>query len=202
MDKSDWQDLMTRLGFSDNLATYNLLKLHYNGKGRYYHNETHIRTSLRHLQAVQHLANDYNAIEIALWFHDVIYNIFSANNELESAKLASQFLQDNQADNAFVEKVYQLIMATCHNAEISDNDEQLIADIDLAILGSTKEVYQQFEQAVRKEYRLIPSFIYRKKRKEVLQGFLDRDRIYHHDYFYDKFEERARENITHAIVLL
>ncbi len=202
MDKSNWLGLMTRLGFTDNLATYDLLKSHYNGSGRYYHNETHIHASLRHLQAVQHLAHDYNAIEIALWFHDVIYNIFSANNELDSANLASQFLQDNQADNAFVEKVHQLIMATCHNAKISNNDEQLIADIDLAILGSTTEVYQQFEQAVRKEYQLIPSFIYCKKRKEILQEFLDRARIYHLDYFYDKFEERARENITHAIVLL
>ncbi len=199
MDKSDWLNLMTRLGFTDNLATYNLLKSHYNGKGRYYHNETHIRASLRHLQAVQQLANDYNAIEIALWFHDVIYNIFSSSNELDSANLASQFLQENNADSEFVKKVHQLIMATCHNASLKENDEKLIADIDLAILGSSETVYQQFEQAVRKEYRLIPSVIYRKKRKEVLQGFLARDKIYHYDYFYDRFEERARENLTSAI---
>ncbi|MBS9780521.1 MAG: N-methyl-D-aspartate receptor NMDAR2C subunit [Moraxellaceae bacterium] len=199
MDKSQWLDLMARLSFADNLAYYQLLQSHYNEKHRHYHNQTHISACLQHLQNCQNLADDKNAVELALWFHDVIYDVFSAKNELKSAELASQFLQENQADNALIDKVYQLIMATCHNANLQDNDEQLITDIDLTILGSSEKVYQQFEQNVRKEYKLIPSFIYRKKRKQVLQSFLAKQRIYHHDYFYQKFEKTARKNLTLAI---
>ena len=38
-----------------------------------------------------------------------------------------------------------------------------------------------------------------KKRKEVLKCFLDRERIYSNDYFYEKLEENARLNLNNAI---
>ncbi|MBS9779629.1 MAG: N-methyl-D-aspartate receptor NMDAR2C subunit [Moraxellaceae bacterium] len=199
MDKLQWLDLMARLGFANNLAYYQLLQSYYHEKHRHYHNQSHISVCLQHLQNCQNLADNVNGVELALWFHDVIYDVFSAKNELKSAELASQFLQENQANNALIDKVYQLIMATCHNANLQDNDEQLITDIDLTILGSSEKVYQQFEQNVRKEYKLIPSFIYYKKRKQVLESFLAKQRIYHHDYFYQKFEKMARKNLTLAI---
>ena len=90
-------------------------------------------------------------------------------------------------------------MATEHNAIPRMNDEQLIVDIDLSILGCAPETYALFELWVRKEYRLVPNFIYRKKRKAILTGFLDRERIYCHQYFYQQLETSARTNIYHAI---
>lgn len=90
-------------------------------------------------------------------------------------------------------------MATLHNIIPTDNDEKLIVDIDLSILGRSPETYNQFESWIRKEYKLVPTLIYRKKRKEILTNFLERDRIYSHDYFYVKLENNARANITNAI---
>lgn len=190
---------MTRVGFSENTKTYNQLLSHYNQKHRYYHNIHHINAVLNHLKQVRHLANNYDAIEIALWFHDAIYKIFSSTNELDSANWATSFLDKNGASQELSTKVHALIMATLHNTIPIDNDEKLMVDIDLSILGCTPDFYSSFESWIRKEYKLIPGFVYKKKRKEILSSFLVRDRIYSHDFFYEKLEQTARANIKNAI---
>ena len=199
MNEVKWQDLMDRLGFDSNIETYSKLKAHYSQKHRHYHNASHIDATLKSLGQVKQLANDYDALEIALWFHDAIYKIFSSSNELDSANWAADFLKLNNSNEDFIENVHRLIMATLHNAVTYDNDEMLIVDIDLSILGCNRDLYEQFESWVRKEYKLIPSFIYKKKRIEILEGFLSRERIFSHEYFFEKFDASARENIKNAI---
>lgn len=199
MNEAMWLDLMERLGFSPNLDTYEKLMSSYGEKHRHYHNTTHIDATLKHLSQAKHLASDYEALEVALCFHDAIYKIFSSSNEFDSADWAAEFLKVNNASDEFISKVHRLIMVTLHDASPSDNDESLMVDIDLSILGCSAELYNDFEVWIRKEYSLIPSFIYKKKRKEILKGFLDREKIYSHEYFFDKFEGSARHNILAAI---
>ncbi len=199
MDKSKWIALMVRIGLDTNINTYNKLESNYNQKHRHYHNVRHIDAVLEYLDQTKNLANDYNALEIALWFHDVIYKVFSSTNELDSANWASEFLEYHGISKDFSSKVHSLIMATLHNAVPLDNDEKLIVDIDLSILGSSAKTYQLFELWIRKEYKLVPGFIYKKKRKEILSHFLDRERIYSHDYFYEKLETTARSNMINAV---
>lgn len=202
MDKTRWLELMARVGLHDNIEMYDDLLSKYNQKHRHYHNSNHIRAALKHLDDAKDIASDYNAVEIALWFHDGIYKVFSSTNELDSANWATTFLENNGMVAIFKDKVHTLIMATLHDAAPTDSDEKLIVDIDLSILGSTPSTYLLFEGWIRKEYKLVPSPIYKKKRKEVLTGFLNRKRIYSHDFFYDKLEHQARENITQAIIKL
>ena len=202
MDKVKWLDLMKRLGFDSNLDTYKKLAGCYSEKHRYYHNFSHINATLKHLEQVHHLTDDYSALEIALWFHDAIYTISSSTNELDSANWASEFLKSNNAKNDLIENVNRLIMSTLHTATPTGNDQRLIVDIDLTILGSTTERYDQFEHSIRKEYQLIPSAIYAQKRKAILEGFLTRERIYSHQYFFNSFEKSARKNLKNAIYRL
>lgn len=199
MDESKWLGLMSRLGFDSNIETFLKLKFSYKEKHRYYHNINHINATLKYLNQARHLAHDYNALETALWFHDAIYKVFSSNNELNSANWASDFLKLNDAEAALVEKVHGLIMVTIHNAAPFENDESLMVDIDLSILGCPSDVYKEFEVNVRKEYKLIPYFIYKKKRQEILKEFLARERIYTHEFFYEKLERQARVNLINAI---
>ena len=199
MNKDRWLDLMERLGFDQNLETFERLMAHYGEKHRKYHNEKHIEATLRHLDAAKSLASDFDAIELALWFHDAIYKVFSSDNEQASADWAARFLADNNASEGLSDKVHKLIMATLHDATPTDNDEQLMIDIDLSILGSDESTYAMFEEWVRAEYKLVPKFIYRKKRKEILQGFLSRERVFSHEYFHSKFEFQARNNLERTI---
>jgi len=193
MELDRWQQLMDNLGVPSNEATYQALVKAYSEKHRRYHTSEHINATLKHLDSVADLAND--EIELALWFHDAIYKPFSASNELDSAAWASEFLLENKVEQDRIDSVNALIMATVHTAETEGNDQLLMVDIDLSILGSSSAIYDQFENDVRYEYKLVPYFLYRKKRKEILTSFLERERIYQNDFFYDKFETQARAAI-------
>lgn len=200
--KTRWTALMNRMGLDENAETYEALIKLYSEKHRFYHNLTHIEAALIHLENTSELAQHLSEIEIALWFHDAIYAPFSTTNELDSANLAVDFLTKNQVNKDIVNRVYQLIMATEHNVELKSSDEKLMVDIDLSILGCSAKHYEQFECNVRKEYKWVPYFLYKKKRKEILQSFLERERIYHHQYFFERLEQQARINLKNAISLL
>ena len=72
-------------------------------------------------------------------------------------------------------------------------------DIDLSILGANEHIYAQFEKDVRKEYKRVPSFIFKKKRKAVLQSFLNRSKLYQTEYFSVRLEAQAKTNLAWAI---
>lgn len=78
----------------------------------------------------------------------------------------------------------------------------MLVDIDLAILGADSATYDMFENGVRKEYRWVPSFLYRPKRVAILREFLNRTRIFHNETFYSEREQQARLNLSSAIAVL
>jgi len=199
MDLLRWTGLMRQFEFADNQTTYTELIRAYTEEHRHYHSDAHIKACLQHFDAVQSLAEYPAGVELALWFHDAVYKPMSSTNELDSADWCAKFLAENNIAAEVIQRIHKLIMATCHSAELVGNDERLVVDIDLAILGAPEDIYQTFEANVRNEYQWVPSFIFKNKRKEILQAFLDRHRIYHHAYFYDLLEHRARENLAAAI---
>jgi len=191
--------LMQSMNLPASLDCYQSLVTAYSEKHRHYHTVKHIEAMLRHFDDVTYLANEPQEVELAIWFHDAIYHSFSSSNEADSAKWAHKFLISSGVKVGSADRVYQMIMATKHDSNMTDNDQKLIVDIDLTILGANEKIYDEFEANVRKEYKLIPSFIFRRKRKEILKSFLAESSIYKLDHFKDKFEVQARKNINRAI---
>ena len=190
---------MLNLGFDENKETYDALFEAYLESHRYYHDQSHIDAVLTYLDSFSAVAENKSEIELALWFHDVIYKPFSSSNEVDSAKWACKFLRENGASSKTQKSVHNLIMATSHSHVPSSNDEMLITDIDLAILGSAENHYSRFEADVRREYKKVPDCIYRSKRKAILKRFLNRERIYSLNQFYDEFELQARANLSREL---
>ncbi|MET4027818.1 putative metal-dependent HD superfamily phosphohydrolase [Marinobacter sp. MBR-99] len=199
MNQNRWQTLMSAMGLPPSKLCYDALHAAYSEKRRFYHTVDHIDAMLTHFDGVKDIAERPEELELAIWFHDAIYKPLSKTNELDSANWAQEFLASRGYGEAGIERVHNLIMATLHNGSVKGQDEQIIVDIDLAILGASPGVYDQFERNVRKEYRLVPWFIYRKKRKELLQSFLDRSGIYNLGSFKDRFERVARDNLNRTI---
>ena len=85
-----------------------------------------------------------------------------------------------------------------HNKNLL-NDVAYLVDIDLSILGADSETYDWYEQAIRKEYKKVPGFIFKNKRKEILRSFLVGDFIYQTVYFQYKYEAQARLNLARAV---
>lgn len=174
----------------------------YAAPDRHYHTARHVDACLSEFQHYRSLAEHPAEIEIALWFHDAIYDTRRIDNERLSAEWASEFLASEHADPASVSRVHALIMATRPAAVAADPDQQLLVDIDLGILGQPRNVFEDYDAAIRREYHWVPWPQYAEARVAVLSGFLDRPYIYATPPLRDRFETAARQNVAHAIAKL
>ncbi len=194
--KERWNLLANRLSLSIGERAFEQIQGHYSVSWRAYHNVRHIEDCLEQLDRSPRIAEQPDEVELAIWLHDVIYDTHRSDNEDQSAAFAASILQDVRAAPDVVQRVTANILATTHNATATRIDEQLIADIDLSILGRPMDEYDVFETAIRKEYQWVPWATYRDKRTEVLQSFLDRESIYRIDWFAEKFEASALDNLN------
>jgi predicted metal-dependent HD superfamily phosphohydrolase len=199
MTPERWSVLLRGLGARPDDATYARLAAAYAEPHRAYHTQRHINECLALFDEVRGLSAEPFEVECALWFHDAIYEPMSSNNESRSAEWASEFLRRHDASPMRLERVKRHVLATRHVNSLQADDSGLVVDIDLAILGSTPERYEEFEQDVRREYRWVPKLVYRKKRAQILKSFLDRPRIYQFEPLADRFEAAARRNIAGAV---
>ncbi len=194
-----WTALCGRLNLTIDGKTYNALIAAHAEPHRFYHTLDHIAACLRHLNDVRDITHRPDEIEMAFWFHDAVYAPFSATNEEDSAEWAADWLQDCGADRDVFSRIADLILATKSHDAPEDIDGQFILDIDLSILGTPAEIYDDFELNIRREYKRVPGFIFRKKRRAILQGFLERDRLYSTGYFHDKLGATARINLIRTV---
>ena len=199
MIEKRWKHLMTRFEFNENSAELIELKKKYNEKQRAYHNMEHVIDCLNQLDNYEEDIADRDAIELAIWYHDIIYNPYGKDNEIKSAEEASQFMTKQKASINHIEQVYQLILCTLHTKPPANEAQALIMDIDISILGSPEKQYLEYCQKIRKEYKWIPGPIYRSKRKEIMNRFLQRKCLYFTEYYYSKLEKKARINISQEI---
>lgn len=194
-----WNALCLRLGMEVDGKTYNELIAAHAQPHRAYHTLDHIAACLRHLDIVQHNLRNPEEVEMALWFHDAVYDPFSASNEEDSAEWAADWLQDRGAAKPVFIRIADHILATKSHHTPESLDGQYMLDIDLSILGTSPAIYDEFEVNIRREYKRVPAFIFRKKRKAILEGFLARDQIYATPYFHEKLETAARVNLLRAV---
>lgn len=193
---------MARLGLAGHRDTYDALCAAYAEPHRAYHTAEHISACLRHLDEAAALAARPDEVEVALWFHDAVYATRTSDNERRSAGWAVEFLRSAELAEEVCDRVAGHIVATEHNEAPSDPDSALAVDIDLTILGGDPDAYQAFETNIRREYKWVPGPLFRRKRREVLEGFLARRQIYATGRFRDRYEAAARRNLRSAIAAL
>lgn len=197
-----WQQSWAGLGLQPEAELLPQLLAAYGQPQRHYHGLQHLHECLWHWQQVQHLADRPTLVALALWFHDAVYAPQAKDNELRSAQWAMQALQAAGAPAAMAEQVQALITATCHTAQPTPGDAQLVVDIDLAILGAAPARFAQYQRQVRQEYGWVPEAQYRQGRRAVLQGFAQRAAIYGTPWFHARLEGRARANLAQSLAEL
>jgi predicted metal-dependent HD superfamily phosphohydrolase len=169
---------------------------------RAYHNDDHIADCLAQFDAVRESVAHPDEVEMALWFHDAVYDPRAADNEGKSAAWAVQALSDRKVDSEALTHIGDLILATKHQAVPNDGDAQIVVDVDLSILGRPWKRFKQYDNAIRKEYGWVPETDYRLGRARILSGFLSRDTLFQTAYFRSRYEATARENLARAIARL
>jgi predicted metal-dependent HD superfamily phosphohydrolase len=194
-----WSEVWEELGLKADPELHADLRLRYSSSSRHYHTLHHLMECLELFAETRDLAEHPAEIELALWFHDAIYEVKRHDNEVRSAEWAQRALRKAGADDALVTRVYDLVMVTRHDGQPVTADQQLLSDIDLAILGARPSRFDEYERQVREEYKHVPSPTFKAVRRQILQGFLARPRIYHTQWFYERRERLARGNIDRSL---
>jgi predicted metal-dependent HD superfamily phosphohydrolase len=152
---------------------------------RCYHATSHVIHVLNHLPHVldaEGIAADSHvarSLRLALWYHDAIYNVRSATNEAYSAALAVRELAGLGVEDSLCADVSRLVMATKHPSNPASLDEAIIVDVDLGILATSQENYDQYVSQVRREYSHVSDADWRIGRARVLASFLDADKLFY-----------------------
>jgi predicted metal-dependent HD superfamily phosphohydrolase len=173
------------------------LESRYSEANRSYHNLMHVDRMLDWLDCSQ-LGND--SVELAIWFHDSVYEPMNRDNELQSALYFRNGI-GALLDDSIKEDVERLILATDLRSERSQrHDESLMIDVDLSILASEPQDYQAYCQAIRQEYQAVPDSEFTAGRSAVLRQFLANP-IYATGFFAP-MEAAARRNIEAEVKVL
>ena len=104
---------------------------------------------------------------LSIWFHDIIYDPKSKENERKSAEIFQNFCEDEKLKN----DVSAIILATIkHQPPDGEYPDCLLEflDLDLSVLGWPSAEYSDYAQRVRFEYQHIPDPDFVKGRTQVL----------------------------------
>jgi predicted metal-dependent HD superfamily phosphohydrolase len=129
------------------------------------------------------------AAELAIFFHDLIYDASRNDNEEQSAKKMREVLGGFVVD-ATMDAAAFSIEATKKHAPTPNSDTNLIVDLDMAILGQPWPAYERYAKGVMQEYLpLYGEEAYRRGRTEL---FLE-PTIAHGNIFLTKEFEHLNE---------
>ncbi|MBI1968799.1 hypothetical protein HYS49_02715 [Candidatus Woesearchaeota archaeon] len=200
--RANWNDLCDRLHVPQEEAKQTLqdLQQRYGEPHRHYHTLDHIAHCLKEFGTAQHLAKKPDIVQLALWFHDIVYEPGNPENEINSAEAARAFGERVGLDALDRLRVYELIVTTQYVVRPGTDDARLIWDIDLSSLGLPWEEFAQNSRNIREEFTQVPDELFYAGRKAMLSRFLAwRPRIYCTDFFREKYEQQAEENLERTI---
>ena len=172
----------------------------YEAPERHYHTLQHIENLLDKVAA--HSLHDAVVVELAVWFHDAVYNALRSDNEAKSAGWALAFLQETSQEPARRERVADLIRRTQDHTQPQppdDADLLLFLDADLSILGAPKAAYWAYAHQVRREYHLVPDLLYRPGRRKVLAKMLAAPVLFRTPALHAELDAAARRNLQAEI---
>lgn len=190
-----WRALVAQLTDEPPESTFEEIVYAHSLPARHYHNLDHLEHIFTTLDLIQNPQSNIRALQLAVWFHDFVYDSRALDNEEQSATQAEEWLTHWNAPEPLRHLVATIILATKkHQAAPYDFDTQTFLDADLAILSESPEIYQAYAHAIRHEYAWVPDHDFRAGRSNVLQSFLQRPHIYFTPQMKPR-EEIARKNM-------
>jgi|SRR6266850_2717862 len=198
-----WNSLWQELGAAHfDPRLFDQLIARYSEPHRAYHTVRHVEECLVQLEEARALAEHAPEVELALWFHDAIYDPKRQDSEERSADWAHEAALAAGVAAVSAQRVRALVMATRHKAVPQGADAQVLVDIDLAILGAAPERFDEYERQIREEYAWVPDFLFHRERRRILEDFSARPSIFSTLFFRARLERQARANLARSIAAL
>lgn len=174
----------------------------WNEPHRRYHGASHLADVLATIDELAAVEPDVDRIgtELAAWFHDAIYDPRRADNEEQSAALATLRLPAIGIEASRVAVIADLVrMTKSHVATTAEG--RVLVDADLAVLARPAAGYAAYVAAVREEYAFVPDERWRQGRATVLEELLNRRPLYCTPPMQTQ-EAAARANLTRELANL
>lgn len=199
MDKQRFESLWNRCRTGSGAGAhaedvYEEVQAYYSEPGRHYHTPTHIEHCLSQFDLAADEMDDPDAVEMAIWFHDLVFDANASDNELQSARRFVELAGDAMAPD-FKTKVYDLIMATAPPRLPKTNDEKFMLDIDLSSFGLPWQDFVRDSTAVRRESPELSDAEFFPGQRAFLESLVSREHFYFTDFFRSRIEDTARRNI-------
>lgn len=134
---------------------------HYQEPHRKYHNLQHIQRiweiRLSLVDRFPFVEDEDRKFLFATLFHDIIYNVGSKTNEIDSAEKFLNFLGfKSKYSDPFVTEIYDVIVASRNHCDIANayllDWQKLFLDIDLYDIGGSEEIYAQNGEKIVEEF--------------------------------------------------
>ncbi len=172
----------------------------YSESHRTYHTLKHIEYMLTVVNMFPQELTNPHEVELAVWFHDVVYDPKATDNEELSCHFAAEVLSELELSSSTSDRVAKLILFTMtHQPDTTDSDACVLVDADLAILGASEAEYDGYAKAIRSEYSWVADDDFARGRTNVLRGFLGREKIFHTARLFAILEDKARRNLQREI---
>ena len=199
MDKQRFIDLWNRCQTTggagcDARDVFPEVLAYYSEPGRHYHTPKHIEHCLKQLDLASSEMDDADAVEMAIWFHDLVFDVTKDDNELQSARRFVE-LAGKSMDSEFKSKVHDLIMTTAPPRQPKTNDEKFMLDIDLSSFGLPWAEFVRDSTAVRLESSRFSDAEFFPGQRAFLESLLKREHFYFTEFFRSRIEDTARSNI-------
>ncbi|WP_343565348.1 hypothetical protein [Sphingobacterium sp.] len=178
-------------------SCWNEIIASYSDQRRSYHTLIHLQHFSDQLNLCKDQLSDYPTAYLAMIYHDIVYFTMDGTNEEKSAIVAAGHLNRLHYPADLISLCSEMILATKTHAGNSSSDINYFIDADMSILGADEGSYAKYAAGIRKEYG--DSIYFDRGRKQILQHFLNMERIFKTDLFFDKYEQQARINIRREI---
>jgi predicted metal-dependent HD superfamily phosphohydrolase len=163
---------------------------------------------LAHLAAVLGLvgqlagATDPDAVRLAAWYHDAVYDPARQDNEQVSAQRARAGLRGLVPDERITEVERLVLLTAGHDPEPGDANGAVLCDADLAVLAGPPDAYAAYASAVREEYGHLSDDEFTSGRIAVLESLLALPVLYRTPEAARQWTDTARANLTAELTLL
>jgi len=196
-----WLDLLNRIKeniFSNDVDEdyfknyYQTLELYYTNK-RFYHTLNHIKILLDSLHDFHITEVEKIKLELAIWFHDIIYNSKAKNNEEESINEFTKFAIYVGLNFDLNLEINDIIFATRHKDTAQTRLQKIMCDVDLKEFAFDN--YIKNSNNIKKEFSHLTDKEWIKGRSDFLKTFINKEFIYYTDEYRDALEDTARINL-------
>lgn len=181
---------------------FSKIKKAYTEPHRRYHTLSHIENLLALFEMYKTELSDKEMVLFAIFYHDVIYQPGTADNEEQSARKAEKDLLKLKVPEEKREAVKTFILATKEHTLQKvkyEDDLKFFLDFDRSILGADEATYAVYVQAIRHEFSFLSDAAFVLGRSSFLKNTLSKGNLFYTVPFQQQYEAQAKRNMEQEL---